>query len=112
MREAETQPGVVWEVYAGLPKGTPPDVHSPHHIGSLLLFGAGIRSEAHKGHKEFKPARFLNPLNRALEAALKRPESDLTVMFVPVGIVVEGKPMRPTQVPGQNRQSKSACRVP
>jgi hypothetical protein len=93
--EAETQPGVVWEVYAGLPKGAPPDVHSPYYIGSLSLFGSGIRSEAHEGHKEFKPARFLYPLNRALEAALKRTESALTVTLVPVGIVVEGKPTRP-----------------
>ena len=93
--EAETQPGVVWEVYAGLPKGAPPDARSPHYIGSLSLFGTGIRNEAHQGHKEFKPARFLYPLNRALEVALKGRQSALQITFVPVGLVIDGKPSRP-----------------
>jgi hypothetical protein len=93
--EAESQPGVVWEVYAGLPKGAQPDVRSPHYIGSLSLFGTGVRSESHEGHKEFKPARFLYPLNRALEIALKGKEAALSITFVPVGIVIDGKPARP-----------------
>jgi tyrosinase len=93
--EAEKQPGVVWEVYLGLPKGAQPDSRSPNYIGSLSLFGTGIRSEAHEGHKEFKPARFLYPLNRALQSALKANESSLAVTFVPVSILMEGKPSRP-----------------
>jgi Common central domain of tyrosinase len=93
--EAESQPDVVWEVYAGLPKGAKPDSRSAYYIGSLSLFGAGIRSEAHEGHKEFKPARFLYPLNRALEAALKANDPILRVTFVPVGILIERKPTRP-----------------
>ena len=93
--EADTQPGVVWEVYAGLPKGAPSGVRSPYYIGSLSLFGSGIRSESHQGHKEFKPARFLYPLNRALEVALKGREAALEITFVPVGIIVDGKPTRP-----------------
>jgi tyrosinase len=90
--EAESQPGVAWEVYAGLPKGAQPESRSPQYIGSLSLFGSGIRSE---GHKEFKPARFLYPLNRALQAALKANESSLPIAFVPVGIMIDGKPSRP-----------------
>ena len=90
--EAESQPGVVWEVYAGLPKGAQPESRSPHYIGSLSLFGAGLRSER---HQEFKPAHFLYPLNRALQAALKANDSSLAVTFVPVGILIDGKPSRP-----------------
>lgn len=93
--EADSQPGVVWEVYAGLPKGKEPDPRSPSYIGSLSLFGAGIRNEGHGEHKEFKPARFLYPLNRALETALKSNAQALTITFVPVGILIDGKPRRP-----------------
>jgi tyrosinase len=90
--EAESQPGVVWEVYAGLPKGARAESSSAQYVGSLSLFGAGIRSE---GHKEFKPAHFVYPLNRALQTALKRNEQNFPITFVPVGILIDGKPSRP-----------------
>jgi tyrosinase-like protein/polyphenol oxidase-like protein len=98
--ETETQPGVVWEVFVGLPAGVKPDTKSPSFVGSLSLFGSGIRSEAHHG---FKPARFLFPLNRALQSALKTNEERLSVTFVPVGILINGKPSRP--------EVKSAVRI-
>ncbi len=90
--EAEKQPGVAWAVYVGLPPGSEPDSKSPYYVGSLSLFGVGIRSEAPHG---FKPARFLYPLNRALQAAMKENEERLTVTFVPLGILIDGKPSRP-----------------
>ena len=90
--EAETQPGVAWEVFLGLPAGVEPTAKSPYLVGSLSLFGFGIRSEA---HGEFKPGRFLYPLNRALEAALKVNRERSVVTFVPVGILINGRPSHP-----------------
>jgi Common central domain of tyrosinase/Polyphenol oxidase middle domain len=106
--ESESQPGVVWEVYAGLPKGVHPESRSAQYIGSLSLFGAGIRNE---GHKEFKPAHFVYPLNRALQAALKRNETNFPVTFVPVGILIDGKPSRP-EVKSPVRIGKANLLVP
>jgi len=48
-----------------------------------------------EGHKEFKPAHFVYPLNRALQAALEGNEPNFPITFVPVGILIEGKPSRP-----------------
>jgi hypothetical protein len=90
--EAEKQPGVVWEVYVGSSPDSPPDANGPFFVGTLSLFGSGIRSETHHG---FEPARFLYPVSRALQVALKGTEERLQVTFVPVGIVVDGKPSRP-----------------
>jgi tyrosinase len=90
--EAEKQPGVVWAVFVGLPAGTAPDASSPHYVGSLSLFGEGVRSERH--HK-YRPARFIYPLNRAVQASLKANARRLEVSFVPLGLVVDGKPARP-----------------
>jgi hypothetical protein len=90
--EAEKPPGIIWEVYFGLPSGTAPDAKGPFFIGTVSLFGSGIRSEA---HHEFKAAQFLFPLNRALKAALKENGERFLVTFVPTGVVVEGKATRP-----------------
>jgi hypothetical protein len=89
--EAEQQPGIVWAVYAGLPAEAVADASSPSYIGALSLFGSGIRSEK---HHEFKPAHFVYPLNRAMQAALQANAERMVVTFVPLGIVVDGKPMR------------------
>jgi hypothetical protein len=91
--EAETQPGVVWEVYVGAPTGA--ELHnpaSPYYVGTLALFGAGIRDEA---HHEFKPARFVFPISRAIAAAVRAQTGELSVMFVPTGAFVEGKHSKP-----------------
>jgi tyrosinase len=90
--EAEQQPGVGWAVFLGLPAGVEGEVNSPYYVGSLSLFGAGVHSE--KQH-EFKPAHFVYPLNRAVEAALKANQERVVLTFVPLGIVVDGKPTRP-----------------
>lgn len=88
--EAERQPGVVWDVYVGLPKEkaeAKPDVQGPHFVGTIALFGAGIRDEAK--HK-FRPARFVFPLHDALAAI--EPQSDqISVTFIPHTVEVEGQ---------------------
>jgi len=98
--EAEQQPGVAWAVYVGLPGEAEGDVNSPSYVGTLSLFGSGIRSEK---HHEFQPAHFVYPLNRAVQAALKANAERMQVTFVPLGIVVDGKPTRP--------EVKSAVRI-
>jgi len=90
--EAERQPGVGWAVYVGLPGEGEADVNSPSYVGSLSLFGSGVRNEE---HHEFKPAHFVYPLNRALQAAVKTNAERVQVTFVPLGIVVDGKATRP-----------------
>jgi hypothetical protein len=90
--EAEEQPGVAWAVYVGPPGAVEEDVKSPAYVGALSLFGSGVRGEK---HHEFKPAHFVYPMNRAVEAALKANAERLQVTFVPLGIVVDGKPTRP-----------------
>ncbi|HUL15980.1 MAG TPA: tyrosinase family protein [Terriglobales bacterium] len=90
--EADEPPGVGWAVYAGLPAGTEAGVDSPYYLGSLSLFGVGIRSEK---HHEFKPAHFVYALKRAVEAAMKANQERLPLTFVPLGIVVDGRATRP-----------------
>jgi hypothetical protein len=90
--EAERQPGVVWEVYVGLPANAKPDPKSPYYVGNLALFGSGIRSEVHHG---FKPAHFAFPVGRAVMTSLKGREDQLQVTFVPHGVLVDGKPTHP-----------------
>ena len=90
--EAERQPGVVWEVYVGLPANAPLNPESPYYVGNLALFGAGIRSEA---HHEFIPGHFAFPVGRAIATSLKAKESPLQMTFVPHGLLVDGKPTRP-----------------
>jgi len=90
--EAAQQPGVSWAVYAGLPVEGEASVNSPYYVGTLSLFGSGVRSEK---HHEFKPAHFVYPLNRALRTTLETGMKRLQITFVPLGIVVDGKPTRP-----------------
>jgi tyrosinase len=90
---AEHQPGVVWEVYLGLPANAAPNSESPQFVGNIALFGQGIRDQVHGG--EFKPARFAFAINRALLAALQGKEQKLQVTFVPSGVLIDGKPAPP-----------------
>lgn len=90
--EAERQPGVVWDVYVGLPKeekDAKRDVQGPHFVGTIALFGTGIRDEAK--HK-FRPARFVFPLHDALAATSDAQSEEVSVTFVPHTIEVEGQP--------------------
>ena len=91
--ETATQPGVVWEVYIGLPAGTPPNPKGPYYVGNVALFGAGVHSDAHDG---FQPARFSFPINRAISAAFKSRAGQVSIEFVPHGVLINGKPSRPS----------------
>lgn len=91
--EADEQPGVVWGVWVGLPAGTEPVAEIPSHVGVVALFGTGIRREA-AGH-EFIPAETVLPLNRAVVEALKTKSESLEIRFVPLGILIDGKPTTP-----------------
>jgi hypothetical protein len=88
--EADKQPGVVWAVYVG-PEPVAEGSKTPYFVGSLALFGAGVRDETHPNHK-FEAGHFAFPLNRALEAWLRAGAQKLIATFVPVGILVGGKP--------------------
>ena len=98
--EAPTQPGVVWAVYVGLPAGAEANVKSPHYVGSVSLFGSGVRDEK---HHEYVPAHFEFPLNRAVQAAVEAGSEKVDVTFVPLGILIDDKPSRP--------EPKSAVRI-
>jgi tyrosinase len=90
--EAARQPGVVWEVYLGLPPDVAPEPKSKHFIGTLSLFGMGIRGDNPRG---FMPARFTYAIKKAVEASLSLNESRVLITFVPHGILVDGGPSHP-----------------
>ena len=91
---AERSPGVVWQVFLGLPPNAAPNPESPFFLGTLALFGAGVRSQA---HGEFTPAHFTFRANRAVLAALRagQGQGQLRLVFVPTGPLIDGKPSRP-----------------
>ena len=91
--EAEQQPGVIWEVYLGaseeeIKRG----IDSPFFVGTLSLFGAGVRTDT---HHNMAPARFIFPIKRVVQTALKANETNLPLTFVPTGPLIDGKPSRP-----------------
>ncbi|HZS29541.1 MAG TPA: tyrosinase family protein [Candidatus Angelobacter sp.] len=90
--EAARAPGAVWEVYLGLPPNAAPNPESPFFVGTMTLFGAGVREHA---HGDFKPAKFTFRANRAILAALKSRQEQLRLVFVPSGPLMNGKPTRP-----------------
>ena len=93
--EADRNPGAMWEVYVGLPPNVEPSAEGPYFVGTLALFGDGIKGDGHH------PAEFTFPLNRAIAASVDK--SALTVTFVPSsGVVVNGLPM-PAEVKAQVR---------
>lgn len=90
--EAEKPPEATWAVFVDREPGVEVDEKSPSFVGSFSLFGVGVRSET---HHEFKPGRFIFPLNRALSSALKKGEERISVTVEPIGILINGKPSRP-----------------
>lgn len=91
--EAANPPGVVWEVYLGLPPNEAPNPESPHFVGTMALFSTGIRSN--HAHGDFKPAHFALRSNQAVATALRSNQDQLRVLFVPTGPLIDGKPSRP-----------------
>jgi hypothetical protein len=63
-----------------------PTVAKRYFVGTVALFGAGIRSEA---HHHFTPAHFTFAINGAIRAALKRLRDRLPVTFVPRGLLIQ-----------------------
>jgi hypothetical protein len=89
---SEGAPGVVWEVYLGAPPNAALSAESPHFLGTMTLFAAGVREHAHGG---FQPAHFTFNANRAIEAALRTRQEKLPLVFVPTGPLIDGKPSHP-----------------
>lgn len=83
------QPGVVWQVFLGLPKGAKPNAQSPFFVGNLAMFGMGVKSDS---GRKFMPASFSFPADNALQNALKSRDNNLTLTFVATGPLVNGKP--------------------
>lgn len=95
--EADQQPGVVWEVYVGLPANAEPDSEGPYFVGTISLFSDGIRrgpEHTAAGHK-YKPASFAFTVDRAVRQVLKGNDDKLRITMVPSGILINGKPTRP-----------------
>ena len=91
--EADRQPSVYYELYAGMPKGETPSFEGPYYLGNIALFGHGVRGG--HGHGEFRPARFSFKMDRAMQAVMKQPgpEPDrITMLFVPRGAEGAGRP--------------------
>jgi tyrosinase-like protein len=91
--EADRQPNVYWEVYAGLPKGTTPNSESAHYVGNVALFGHGIHDE-HQ-HDGFQPAEFSFRLDRALSALTAEESGRVSIAFVARGAVLKGETAGP-----------------
>lgn len=89
---AEREPGVVWEVYLGLPPNTAANNESPNFLGTVSLFSKGVRSHS---HGEFKPEHFSFPANKALAVAMRSKEEKPRLTFVPTGPLIDGKPSQP-----------------
>ncbi|HEY6961630.1 MAG TPA: tyrosinase family protein [Gaiellaceae bacterium] len=79
---AARSPNVVWQVFLGKPGST----DAPSFVGSMALFGMGIRT----GTKKFMPAQFSFPIDKAILASANAESLPLT--FVPAGPLVNGKP--------------------
>lgn len=89
---ADREPGVVWEVYLGAPPNTALNSEGPYFLGTVSLFGGGVRAHA---HGEFQPAHFTFNATRALEAALRAKQEKPQLVFVPTGPLIDGKPSHP-----------------
>jgi len=78
--EAETDPGISWEVHVG-PAGFTPNARTL--VGMFALFGAGIKDR----RQHFQPAEFTFPISRALRGL---DPATLEVTFVPVSGLERG----------------------
>ncbi|HEY3056907.1 MAG TPA: tyrosinase family protein [Thermoanaerobaculia bacterium] len=72
--EVTAPPGIIYEVYIGLPATAPPDPKSPHYVGNVAPFGA----EMHQG--EFVQAF---PIDAAAERVLAASPKQVDIRFVP-----------------------------
>jgi hypothetical protein len=103
---ADRLPGVVWEVYAGLPAGKEPDTESPFFLGTLSIFSTGVRMQGH----ESKAAEFSFTLDRAVTEALRTDSGKLEITLVPSGILINGKRSEP-KVQGRVRINRVSIAI-
>lgn len=90
----DRHPGVVYEVYVGLPAGQPAVYTSPHFVGVLSTFGVA----GHAGHGGSSAISF--PIDRAAAAALTANPDAVPITFVPRGVFVDGRE-QPVQLQGR-----------
>lgn len=90
--EADKQPGVVFEIYAGLPPNMEPDPEGPYYVGAISLFSAGVHG---KMRHDFKPAEFAFPLDRVLKQAMRTNSEKLELTIIPAGPLINGKRSQP-----------------
>jgi Common central domain of tyrosinase/Polyphenol oxidase middle domain len=88
---AARRPNAVWQVFLTPPNVTRLDPNGPFFIGTVALFGAGVR----EGAREFKPATFTFVADRAVQTALRTGADELALTFVAAGPVRDGRPSRP-----------------
>lgn len=89
--EVTAPPGVIYEVYVGLPSGAPAGPDSPHYVGNLAPFGADMH-----------PGEFVQAfrVNAAVEGAGPNAKS-VDVTFVPRGpLDAEGREL-PVKLEGK-----------
>jgi hypothetical protein len=88
-------PGAVWQVYLGAPKGAKLTPDGPFFVGTVAMFGMGIKSDTPNG-KKFMPASFTLVADRAVQAGLRaNPNGFLPLSFVPAGPLIKGRPSVP-----------------
>jgi hypothetical protein len=87
---ASKQPTAVWQVYLSPPGTERLDPNGPFYIGTLAIFGAGVR-----GTHDFKPATFTFVADKAVQRALSGGAGKLALTFVAAGKLVDGKPSKP-----------------
>jgi tyrosinase len=80
-----TNPGVVWDVYCGLPIGAKPGHGSPYYVGSYSMYGAGVADEPPDGNE---PATFGFPVNQAILTALQKLKrgGNIPITFFPTSV--------------------------
>jgi tyrosinase len=87
---ASKQPQTVWQVFLAPPSVKRLDPSGPFYIGTLAMFGAGVR-----GSHEFNPATFTFVADKAVQAALRGGNDKVALTFVAAGGLVNGKPSKP-----------------
>ena len=83
--EAETQPGISWEVHVGPPRFTP---NARSLAGIFALFSAGLKDR----RQHYHPAEFLFPIENSIRGL---DPTRLEVILVPVSGLQDGVPVQP-----------------
>lgn len=90
--QVDRHPGIIYEVYVGLPAGQRPTPSRPEFVGTLSTFGA-----EHAGAEGLTAAW---PIDAAAARALQGNPENVQVTFVPRGLFV-GEREQPVQLQGR-----------